>query len=170
MLDIFNILRPFFEDCYRRINVREYARLQKISPPTASSILKKLHKQGLLKKEDEKIYNYYFANKESELFIDLSRIYWKMVLEQSGLIKEIENKLLNPVIYLFGSLSKGEAKKDSDIDLAVFSISKKTIMVGDFEKKLSRKIQIFIYKDFSEIENNQLKNNILNGLKIYGEW
>ena len=30
---------PFFQDCYRRINVREYSRLMKISPPTASKLL-----------------------------------------------------------------------------------------------------------------------------------
>ena len=35
MLNIINNLRPFIEDCYRRISVREYSRLLKVSPPTA---------------------------------------------------------------------------------------------------------------------------------------
>lgn len=48
MLDIINNLKPFFEDCYRRINVREYSRLMKISPPTASKLLSKYHKLNLL--------------------------------------------------------------------------------------------------------------------------
>ena len=55
MLKIIYILKPFFEDNYRRINVREYARLQKISPPTASKILEQMHKEKLLKKETERL-------------------------------------------------------------------------------------------------------------------
>jgi len=46
MLNIINSLMPFFEDCYRRINVREYSRLRKSSPPTASKILFELNKEG----------------------------------------------------------------------------------------------------------------------------
>ena len=48
MLKIINNLKPFFEDCYRRINIREYSRLMKISPPTASKLLYKFNKEGLL--------------------------------------------------------------------------------------------------------------------------
>ena len=48
MLNIINNLKPFIEDSYRRINVREYSRLMKISPPTASKTLFELSKEGLL--------------------------------------------------------------------------------------------------------------------------
>lgn len=54
MLKIFNNLEPFFENNYKRINVREYARLKKISPPTASKLLSELQKEDLLEREDEK--------------------------------------------------------------------------------------------------------------------
>ncbi|MBD3181104.1 hypothetical protein GF312_02360 [Candidatus Poribacteria bacterium] len=50
-------------------------------------------------------------------------MYWKLLLKHSGLISFLEEELLNPVVILFGSLSKVEAKQNSDIDLAVFSIS-----------------------------------------------
>ena len=83
MLQIINILKPFFEDCYRRINVREYGRIIKVSPPTASKILKNFEKEKILKKEREDPYLYYYANKDSDLFIDLSRIYWKSKLKYS---------------------------------------------------------------------------------------
>ena len=56
MLNIINNLKPFFEDCYGRINVREYARIIKISPPTASKILLELNKEGLLLMENDKNY------------------------------------------------------------------------------------------------------------------
>ncbi len=46
MLKIFNDLKPFFEDNYGRIHVRGYAALVKVSPPTASGMLKKFVQQG----------------------------------------------------------------------------------------------------------------------------
>ena len=55
MLEIFNKLKPFFEDNYKRISVREYARMQNISPPNASQLLNNLEKEGLLKKEEDRI-------------------------------------------------------------------------------------------------------------------
>lgn len=170
MLNIINNLRPFFEDCYRRISVREYARIIKISPPTASKNLEQLRKNGLLKKEEERQYIFYFANKESQLFIDLSRIYWRIKLEKSGLIAFFEQKFLNPIIILFGSLSKGESKEDSDIDIAIFAPSKNDVDLSKFENILKRKIQLFVFKERDEVENKELLNNLLNGYKIKGDW
>ena len=169
MLKIFNDLKPFFEDNYRRINVREYARIQKISPPTASSLLQNYLK-GLLKKEEEKQYLYYFANKESSLFVDLSRIYWKVVLENSGFVKALSEKFISPVIILFGSLSKAEVKENSDIDIAVFTATRKELDLKEFEKKLKRNIQLFVFKDRENIKNKELFNNILNGDRLKGNW
>lgn len=170
MLEIINSLKPFFEDNYRRINVREYARLQKISPPTASKHLERLHKEGLLKKEFDKQYIYYHANKESDLFLEFSRIFWKLTLEKSSFIDFIEKEFLNPVTILFGSLSKAEAKADSDIDLAVFTPTKKEVKFEKYEKLLKRKIQLFVFRKKEDVKNTELLNNILNGYKIRGGW
>lgn len=170
MLKIINALRPFFEDNYRRINVREYSRIGKISPPTASKLLKSLKKENLLKEEIERGYNYYFANKESMLFIDLSRIYWYIQIKNSGLLDFFERELINPVIILFGSLSKAEAKSDSDIDLAIFTISKKELDLKKFKIAFKRDIQIFMFQKRGDVKNPELLNNILNGCKISGSW
>ena len=48
MLDIINNLTLFFEDNYAKINVRRYSRIMKISPPTASKLLKKYEEENLL--------------------------------------------------------------------------------------------------------------------------
>jgi len=170
MLRIINNLKPFFKDCYRRISVREYSRIRKISPPTASKFLGEYKKLGLLKKQEERQYFYYFANKDNSIFIDLSRIYWKNKLEEVGLIKKIEQEFLSPVIILFGSLAKAETKQDSDIDIAVFTPTKKSIDLRGFGKKLKRDIQLFIFKNKKEIKNPNLFDNILNGYKIQGSW
>ena len=168
MLTIINNLKPFFEDCYRRIHVREYARIMRVTPPTASKLLNGMYKKGLLKKEVEKQYLLYYANKDSELFIDLSRIYWKYKLSYSGLLNFIEQQYLSPVVILFGSLSKAEVKKDSDIDLAIFTLTKKEIDLSRYEKKLKRKIQMFVFRSIDAVKNKELLNNILNGYKIMG--
>ncbi len=170
MLKLINDLTPFFEDNYKRINVREYARIQKISAPTASKLLEFFYKEGILKREEERNYIFYFANKESSVFRDILRIYWKTKLTNSGLIKMLQHELISPVIILFGSLSKGEAKPDSDIDLAVFSSTKKELNLEKFEKLLKRKVQIFMFKNIEDVKNKPLLKNILNGCKMEGNW
>ena len=168
MLKIINNLKPFFEDCYRRINVREYARIMKISPPTASKLLARYKKEGLLKKEDDRIYINYFANKDNKTFIDLSRIYWSEKLKE--LVDHLDNKLLDSVLVLFGSLSKAEVNKNSDIDLAIFTLTKKEIDINSFEKKLGRRIQIFRFSERSSVSSQELLSNILHGYILRGNW
>ena len=76
-------------------------------------------------------------------------------------------QLLNPTIILFGSLAKGEAKIDSDIDLCILS-HKKELNLSNFEKKIKRKIQPFYFNSIKEINNPELRNNILNGYMLEG--
>ena len=165
MLKIINNLKPFFEDCYRRINVREYSRLIKVSPPTASKILFEFNKEGLLLIEKDRNYIFYYANKNNKLFIDLSRIYWSSKLAK--LIDFLNKKLTNPSIILFGSLSKAETKNDSDIDICVIG-HKKELDLKDFENNLKRKIQLFFFNSLEDIRNKELANNIINGYVLEG--
>jgi len=168
MLKILNNLIPFFKDNYRRINVREYARITGISPPSASKLLNNYKKEGLLKKEKEKNYIYYTANKESKIFIELSRIYWHTKIKESGLLEHLEKELINPLIILFGSFSKAEITQNSDIDIAIFTKTKKQANLEKFEKKLNRKIQAFQFTE--KAKNKELQNNIQNGFILEGSW
>ncbi len=165
MLKIINNLKPFFEDCYRRINVREYAKIIEISPPTASKMLDSYNSEGLLLNETYKNYHFFYANKESTNFIGLSRIYWGYRLKEMASF--IEKELTSPAIILFGSLSKAEAKPDSDIDLAIFA-HKKKIDISRFEKKLKRKLQIYWFKSVEGIKSRELANSIINGYILSG--
>ncbi len=165
MLDIINNLKPFFEDCYRRINVREYSRLMKISPPTASKLLSKYHKLNLLLVDRDRNYIFYYANKDNKDLIDLSRVYWRNKLR--FFLDYLDKQLLNPAIILFGSLSKAENKIDSDIDICILS-SKKELNLKDFEKKINREIQIYFFSSINQINNLKLRNNILNGYVLNG--
>ncbi|MBI2133285.1 nucleotidyltransferase domain-containing protein [Candidatus Woesearchaeota archaeon] len=93
-----------------------------------------------------------------------------MQLNSSGLIKHILNEYLSPLTILFGSLSKAEAKSDSDIDIAVFSPTEKKMDLSKFEKKLKRKIDLFKFKDKNDVKTSELMNSILNGFIITGGW
>ncbi len=165
MLNIINNLRPFFEDCYRGIHVRKYSKINKISPPTASKILSQYNKSGLLLVEKDRNYISYYANKDSKDFVDLSRIYWRDRL--SEFIDYLNKSVLSPSIILFGSLAKAETKENSDMDLCVLG-NKKTIDLNKFEKKLKRKIQLFFFKSIKDINNLELRNNIINGYILSG--
>lgn len=169
MLKILNELRPFIEDNYRRIHVREYAKMQHISPPTASQRLEQCRKEGLLNIEKDKRHHLYSANRANSTFITLARAYWNATLQRSGLIDSLSHDLLSPVIILFGSLAKGETKKDSDIDLAVFTPSPKKLDISKYEQKLGRPIQLFLFKDRASA-GKDLLNNILNGHVLRGNW
>jgi len=166
MLKIINNLHLFIEDCYNEVGVREYSRLMKITPPTASKLLKELELEGLLKKRKDRKYILFRANRESSILKDLSKIYWKQKLKE--VIEYINSQLYDPVIILFGSLTKIETKKDSDIDLVIFTNINKNINLEKFEKSFKRKIQLFKFKSISNINSKELKMNILNSYIIQG--
>jgi len=165
MLEIFNVLKPFFDDCYGEISVREYSRLMGMSAPTASVWLKMYESEGLLKRREDRGYMFFRADRDSDILRDLSRIYWK--IELTKVVNEIRTELHNPTIVLFGSLSKLEAKKDSDIDIAIISKTAKKINLENFEKQLGRRIQVFYFKSFGEI-SDELRINIINGYVLGG--
>lgn len=166
MLKIFNELSPFIEDNYLEINIRKYAKLIKVTPPTASKLLKYFEAEDLLKKRLDKGYLLFKANRESPVLKDIARLYWRQKLKK--LIDYINADFYNPTILLFGSLSKLEAKKDSDMDIAIFTGINKKISLSKYEKELNRKIQLFIFKSLESV-SKELKPNITNGYLIQGD-
>src|SRR3989344_9340729 len=119
MLDILNNLAPFFEDSYRSISVREYAKLVKISPPTASKVLKEFTKERYLQQRRERRHLFFTLNADNEIVIDLCRLYWKQRLQKFS--QEFQAKLTGASGILFGSLAKAEAKPNSDIDFVILA-------------------------------------------------
>lgn len=165
MLKIFNDLSPFFEDCYLEVGVREYAKVIKTSPPTASKILKEYGKQGILKSRGERNILLFNINRESLLLKVLARAYWQFRLK--SLIDFLRHELMASSIVLFGSTSKLETQRNSDFDIIVISSFKKTPSLKKFEKELGRNIQLFNFKSFDKINSN-LRTAALNGHILWG--
>ncbi len=165
-----NILKLFFENPTRRFSVREMARKIKISPATASKKLKYLARKGILKKEEIKNIKYFYANLDSELYRDMKVFYNIRKIKDSGLIEELNRFYLKPTIVLFGSAAFGLDTEKSDIDLLVISERVERFDKAEkYEKKINRKLQIFVVKKLKELRNKHLINNILNGIVLQGE-
>jgi predicted nucleotidyltransferase len=169
MLKIINELALFCEDNYRRIHVRQYARLNGISPPTASKLLQEYEKEGLLRKEIDKGHYCYFADRESHRFADLNRIYWKEKIFGSGLVDHIKKETISPIVVLFGSAAKSELTEKSDIDIAIFTQTKKALSFAEYEKRMKRTIQAVRARSVSELPES-LRKNVMNGMLLYGRW
>jgi predicted nucleotidyltransferase len=169
MFNELNNLRLFFEEPSREFNVREVARLLKLSPATASKKLKELEKLGMVKGRQERMLILYKANLESQAYLDIKSYYTIRIIRESGLLESLNKFYLKPTIVLYGSACFGLDTETSDVDLLV--ISEKTKDFPDtakFQQKLKRKIQILVVADIKELKNDHLINNVLNGITLQG--
>lgn len=165
-----NILKLFFERPTKEFNVREVARLLRVSPATASKELKKMASYDVLKERKERLFRFYKANLENDYYKDLKVFYNLRKIKESGLIKDLNRFYLKPTIILFGSSVSGLDTETSDFDLVILSEKKKEFPDADkFEKKLKRKLQIFVVRNIRDLSNKHLINNVLNGIVLQGE-
>lgn len=165
-----NILHYFFEKPSKEYGVRELAKQVNKAPATVSKELKLFAKKGILQERKERQYTLYKASIEHEDYRDVKVFYTIRKLKESGLIDNLNKEYLKPTIILFGSTAQGYDTEDSDIDLCV--ISEKTTRIGtlrNFEKKLQRKIQLFVVKDLKELRNEHLMMSVINGIKLQGQ-
>lgn len=162
------LLECFFEEPNKWYHLREYARINNISPSTAMNYLNEFCEKGLLKKKKEHNLSLYKAEDESENFRDM-KIFWNVQrIKNSKILDFLEEELKPNGIILFGSVSKGLDSKESDIDLFAMSSAKKEINLEKFEKILKRKIQLFVFNQKRLKETKELSNNILNGIILRG--
>ena len=170
MFQELNSLKPFLESPLKDLGVREYARATKMSPATASRLLKEFAKKELLKEKKERKFILYKANRDSEIYKDVKIFYNLRKIKDSGLLEALNQFYLKPTIIFFGSGAKGEDIEESDFDLIIISEKKKDFPEKDlFEKRMKKRIQLFIVKDVKELRNQHLINNVLNGVKIQGQ-
>ena len=111
----------------------------------------------------------YRANLESDFYRDIKILYNIRKIKDSGLLSELNHFYLKPTIVLFGSCAYGLDTSTSDLDLLI--ISEKTEEfpnIKRFEKKIRKKIQIFVVRNIKNLRNKHLMNNVLNGIVIQG--
>lgn len=164
--NIWRVLRIFFRSPTRQHQIRQISREAKLATTSVANYLKKFVAAGLIQQVEGGIYLAYAANRESEDFRIYKKIDMQLLLEESGLLEYIDEECAPKAIFLFGSASRGEDTEASDVDLFI-QAKEKDVNLGKFEKQLGRKINIFFEPDFDAL-SPELKNNILNGLRLRG--
>ena len=109
------------------------------------------------------------ANLSSEEYKDIKIYYNIKRLRDVGLIKGLNKHFLKPTIILFGSASFGNDTSSSDYDLCILSEVSEEFDKSNYEEKLGRKIQLFLFNSFSKEEIVPLVNSILSGKTLQGE-
>lgn len=159
------MLSLFLESPTKQFQIREACRISGISLPSVRNYLLFLEKEGLVRKLPGNVFPYFVANRENGKFRILKSNHWRLRLEESGILFEL--KLLYPdCIVLFGSCARGEDTEKSDLDLFV-QAKKGEFKLERFEKTLKRKISLF-FEPHPENLPKELKNNLANGIVLYG--
>ena len=167
----FKVLEVFFDDPVPSgigFQLREISRKINLAPKSVKMYLEELERENLIVKKEHRIHKYpvYYANTENNYFKLLKRLNTIRSINESGLLDYLNEKCMPDVIILFGSASRGEDIKDSDIDIYL-QCEEKKIGLSKYEKELKRNITLFFEKKFDKL-SEELKKNIINGDKLRG--
>ncbi len=163
------VLRFLFMNAGESFNARGLAVPLRVSQPAIAKALPLLEKQGLIHvSKDKKSKRLSIElNRENPLVIGMKRADNISQLYESGLAEFLKEKFPACTIIVFGSFSKGEDTRKSDIDIAIIGAKSRTPDLSSFEKKLMKEIRINFYHSFKKI-GNELRNNILGGILLSG--
>ena len=169
--NIYRILEVFFDNPLPEgigFQLREMSRKIKLAPKSVKLYLKELEKENLIIKKEHRIHKYpvYYANRDNNYFKFLKRLNIIRRINESGFLEYLDNNCMPDVIILFGSASKGEDVKGSDVDLYL-QCNEKNLELGKYEKGFRRKINLFFEKNFDKL-SKELKTNIVNGSILQG--
>ncbi len=147
--------------------LREISRKIRLAPPSIKNYLRELRKERLiLQKKDRNGNPRYYARRDDDLFKFYRKLDIVQRIKYTGLLQELQEKCLPTAIILFGSTARGEDTETSDVDIYLGS-KKVEINLEKFEKELRRKVNLLFEDDFHKL-SKELKNNILNGIILYG--
>ncbi|MDD5649527.1 MAG: nucleotidyltransferase domain-containing protein [Candidatus Nanoarchaeia archaeon] len=157
----------FFEDTLKRWHFEEILKASQMSRERVNYYLKELLKEKFIIyiKEKGKM-PYYIANRELEKFRMEKKLYGlnllKEMFESLNSLNEIKTAIL------FGSFSRGDFSKSSDVDLFIYG-NDEQFDKAKFELKIKREIQIFNYNNVNKMKKEldpKLIPNIFKGFNI----
>ena len=168
--NMLKIAEVFFREPTKQHYLVQISRITKIAHTSVKKYLKQLEKESIILRSIEKrgsrefpIFRANLNEKTYKQYKILSNLY---SLQASGLIEYLVDNIIPKCIVLFGSYRFGEDIEVSDIDLFI-ETKDMSIDLSKFEKKLNRKIQLHFNKNFENYQE-ELKNNIINGILLYG--
>ncbi|MBU0459979.1 MAG: nucleotidyltransferase domain-containing protein [Nanoarchaeota archaeon] len=158
----------FFAHPTTRIRVRQIERAVNVPLPSVLRYTKELSEEEIIKISKIAGIKLFSADRTAKKFLFEKKHFNLQSLISAGLIDFLIDKYSNPTIIIFGSYARGEDTENSDVDIYIETLKKRSLNLTDFEKKIQRKIELFQYKDIRQIKNKELANNILNGTVLNG--
>ncbi len=172
-----DVLRLFLDYPSKHWHFKEIKERVGLPDNKTSSWLKRFLSNNLIKRvKEEKRQPYYQANYESPEYISTKKIFALNQLHQSGLLNYLLSIKGAQAVYLFGSFSRGDWHKQSDLDLFIYGKTKKEnsakkLNLYPFQYKLHREIQLFTAKNITELKKfgPNLLRSIIKGINLKGE-
>ncbi len=166
-----SIMELFFENPTRQWHFEEILKEAKITRSKSDRWLKKLNNEGLIKriKERDRM-PYYISNYESHVYKNKKRIFAMEKLYKSGFLNHLCSLEKAKTIVLFGSFSRSDWYKNSDIDIFIYG-NPEGLRLADYELKLHRGIQLFVCQTRKELVKMGagLIRNVIKGDFIKGD-
>lgn len=165
-----NILSLFYNEPMKRWHFEDILREASISRPQAFRWLKKLQKEQLIKRIKPRGKNpFYQANYSHPSYQVKKRLAALQQLEASGFLTHIASLPKVKAAFLFGSFSRWDWDKQSDIDLFIYG-DKEDFNYGKYRRALHREIQLVNCSGEQELKSMPpaLWQNIIQGYRIKG--
>ncbi len=165
-----SVIELFFENPTREWHFEEIVNEAKIARSKTNNWLKKLIKEGLIKRIKKKgKMSYYISNYNSSEYKIRKKLFGLNKLYKSGLLNHLDSLQKAKTIILFGSFSRSDWYKNSDVDIFIYG-DPKGLKIANYELKLHRDIQLFICQNKEELSKlrhglirNIIKGNLLKG-------
>lgn len=164
------VMELFFENPTREWHFEEILKEAKIARSKADTWLKRFIKNRLVKRIKERgKMPYYISNYKSTEYKNKKKIFALNKLYESGLLNHFDSLQKAKTIILFGSFSRSDWHKNSDVDIFIYG-DPEGLRIVDYELKLHRNIQLFICQNKKELAKlgNGLIRNIIKGNLIKG--
>lgn len=161
----------FFDYPSKQWHFDELMRVSNISRGQTNAWLKKLQKEALIERIKPKgKMPYYQANFDHPHYKNTKRLFALTKLYQSGLLDYLLSLEQVKTIILFGSFTRSDWYKESDIDIFMYG-DVSVLNVGEYLSKLKREIQVFSGKDENDLKKfgAPLLKNIIKGITLKGD-
>ncbi len=167
------ILRLLFGLRRPELHLRELVRQSSLSLGTVQQELRRLTRIGLVSRRKDGNRIYYSANSQHPLFPELQ----SLVLKTNGLVGVLEHALQDgdvTLAFVFGSVARGEAGPESDIDLMVIGgigLRRLTQLLSGLSERLGREINphVMAPEEFKErkLKGDHFLTTVLGTRKLF---
>jgi predicted nucleotidyltransferase len=165
-----DMLELFFDNPTKEWHFEEILKEAKIARSKATGWLKQFIKEGIIHKVKEKgKMPYYMSDHNSAGYQNKKRIFALNRLYESGLLNHLAGLKKAKAVILFGSFSRWDWYKGSDIDIFIYG-SPQGLSIAKYELVLHRDIQLFICENKKDLKKlgpglvkNIVKGNLLKG-------